>query len=486
MTPFADESSRCRAAQRSWSGLTVRDRLQPVREFRHLLVEHADPLAAAVRDDFGRDPDEVIATDLLPTAAACKFLLRRAARVLAPRRVGGRPLWLLGCRDAVHHRPHGIVGVIGTWNYPTFLNAVPILHALVAGNGVLWKPSEVAPRTSELLHDLLLRSGVPADLLVRLPSTREAGPQLADADIDFLHFTGSDATGRRLAARLGERLVPSVLELSGVDALIVLPDADATLAARSAWFAATMNAGQTCMATRRAFVHESVMPAFLAALRPLVEGASVAPLATAGQAVQAGRIVAEARDAGCEVVQSKPQDGSNAVPATAVVCDANTAAADLAICREASFAPLLAVVPFADTEHAVSLHNQGTFGLSGAVFTADTAEGRRVAAQLRCGSVVVNDVIVPTAHPGTPFGGWGASGWGVTQGAEGLLAMTRPQVVTVRGGRFRPHLDTFLNRDPAGNDVTRGLLRLTHARSLRERWRGLRQMLGGMRRMGTR
>jgi acyl-CoA reductase-like NAD-dependent aldehyde dehydrogenase len=481
MTPFADEAARCRAAQGSWSRLPVRDRLRRVREFRHLLVERTDALTAAVESDVHRQPDEVVGTDLLPVAAACKFLLAEAERILRPRKVGGRPLWLIGTRDAVHRRPFGVVGLIGTWNYPVYLTAVPVLQALVAGNGVLWKPSEQTPRTAEVLHELFLRAGFPADLLVRLPATREAGPQLAEADIDFVHFTGSDRVGRMLAARLGERLIPSALELSGVDAVVVLADADVRLAARSAWFGTTLNAGQTCLAARRAFVHRAVYEGFVAELRPLVAASGPVRLVTPGQAEQAARLVKDAEAKGGAVVRGdKPLGSSEMVRPTAVL----SPTADLALCREAAFAPLVAVVPFDDTPHAVAMHNACPFGLGAAVFTRDADAGRTLAAELHAGSVVVNDVIAPTAHPATPFGGRGSSGWGVTQGAEGLLQMTVPQVVTVRGGTFRPHVDAALSRDPAAGDVTRGLLRLTHGRTLGERWRGLKQLVGGMRRTG--
>ncbi|HET6572139.1 MAG TPA: aldehyde dehydrogenase family protein, partial [Fimbriiglobus sp.] len=310
MSPFADESARCRAAQASWSRLPVRNRMRPVREFRHLLVERADALTAAVLADVHRPPDEVVGTDLLPTAAACKFLLARAERVLRPKKVSGRPLWLFDTRDTVHRRPHGVVGLIGTWNYPVFLTAVPVLHALVAGNGVLWKPSELTPRTAEVLHELFLRAGFPADLLIRLPATRDAGPQLAEADVDFVHFTGSDAVGRKLAARLGERLIPSVLELSGVDAVVVLADADVRLAARSAWFGATLNAGQTCLATRRVFVQREVYERFVAELRPLVEASAPVRLVLASQAEQAARLVKDAEAKGATVLSPSPLGGS--------------------------------------------------------------------------------------------------------------------------------------------------------------------------------
>ena len=175
---------------------------------------------------------------------------------------------------------------------------------MVAGNGVLWKPSELTPRTAEVLHDLFTLAGFPADLLIRLPATREAGPQLAEADVDFVHFTGSDRVGRKLAARLGERLIPSALELSGVDAVVVLPDADVRLAARSAWFGTTLNAGQTCLAARRVFVHRDVYERFVAELRPLVEASGPVRLVLPGQAEQAARLVKDAEAKGGEVVRA--------------------------------------------------------------------------------------------------------------------------------------------------------------------------------------
>jgi acyl-CoA reductase-like NAD-dependent aldehyde dehydrogenase len=455
--PFSTESARCRSAQLAWQALPLRQRLAPIRELRHLLVENADRLTKAVSADVFRNPNEVLATDLLPVAAAMQWLAKRAEAILKPKKLGSPPLWLMSCRDTIYHRPHGGVGVIGTWNYPIFLNAIPIAHALAAGNGVLWKPSEYAPRSASVLHELFMMAGVPADLLQLLPATREAGPQLAEADLDFLQFTGSDGVGRKLASRLGERLIPSILELSGVDACVILPDADPILAAKAVWFGTSLNAGQTCLAVRRLFVHESIRQRFLDALRPLAESGPAVSLVLPSQKQFLEDTIAAHRATG-GIALTRTDESS---PGASYLLDPDR---ETAVDRAACFAPITTVRSFDSTDGLMRRLAEHPYGLSCSIFTADPARAEGLAPLLRVGSVVINDVIVATARPETPFGGRGLSGWGVTQGEEGLLAMTVPQVVTIRRGMFRPHFDTAAT----GKDtqaIIRGILEATHSRS---------------------
>lgn len=482
--PFADDVLACRTAQAAWRRTRIGTRLRCVRAFRRLLVREADRLTAAVERDIARPPGEVLATDLLPTADACRYLERDASRVLAPRPVPWtrRPVWLFGERDVVHHRPHGVVAVIGTWNYPVFLNGVQIVQALTAGNGVLWKPSELVPHTAEVLSALFAQAGYPPDLVRVLPATREAGPLVAEAEVDHVVFTGSAAVGRRLAARLGERLVGSTLELSGCDALFVLADADLKLAAKAVWFGATLNKGQTCLAVRRAFVQWPVYNAFLDELRPLVATARPVALALESQARQAEVLLREAVAAGAKPLDDRDWDAEppavGAVCWPTAVCDARP---EMAVCREASFAPVLAVIPFHELDDALAMDRTCGYGLGASVFTRTPRKGERMASRLRVGMVSVNDTIAPTGHPGTPFGGRGASGWGVTQGPEGLRAMTVPQVVSVRRGTFRPHYDP-IDENPAMAEAMRGLLEWGHAAGLRARLRGLWRLVRSGRR----
>jgi acyl-CoA reductase-like NAD-dependent aldehyde dehydrogenase len=479
MAPFTSELAAARRAHESWKLVPIRERLRLVRDLRALLVERTDAICAAVADDIARPAVEVIASELLATAAALKFLEKRAAKLLAPRRVPWRdqPAWLFGCRDAVHRRPWGAVGVIGTWNYPVYLNVGQIAQALVAGNAVLWKPSENAPRTAELTQSLFREAGFPADLLQMLPATRDAGPRLAETGIDYVVFTGSDGVGRKLASRLGERLVPSTLELSGCDAMFVLADADVEMAAKAAWFGVSLNRGQTCIAVRRIFVQRERLEAFVSALRPLVRAESVG-LVLESQNAQAERLIEDAVKRGASVLANRGCEGWDGVHPTFLL----NASPDAALCREACFAPVAAVVPFDTVEEAVAMAKQSPFGLSASIFSADAEGAEQLAALIPSGSVVINDVLAPTAHPATPFGGRGASGWGVTQGPEGLLAMTVPQVVTVRRGRMRVHFDEAANPDPATEGILRGLMKWTHARGLRAKLSGLGELIRGIRR----
>ena len=476
-----DRIERIRSAQPAWERLSVRERLRPVRGLRRLLADHHADLCEAVRSELGKAPDETLAAEVLPLADACLFLEREAAHVLRPRRVPAaqRPLWLWGQSDTVHRRPRGVIGVIGTWNYPLMLNGVQIVQALTAGNGVLWKPSEVAPASAAALHSLFARAGFPDGLLQSMEATREGGQALTEAAVDHVVFTGSAAVGRRLAARLGERLISSTLELSGCDPMFVLADADLPMAARAAWFGFTLNRGQTCLSVRRVFVHRSAYPVFCDLLKSLASAAAPMKLALASQARQAEQLVSEAvADGGRLLTPPAAPNGDPTAFAPAAVADARP---DSKLCHEASFAPVMAVLPFDALEEALDANGRCPYGLGASVFTRDVRKASALAALLRAGVVTVNDVIVPMAHPATPFGGVGESGWGATQGPEGLLELTTPQVVSVRRGTFRPHYELA----PGGNaakqgELVRALLESGHGSTFVRRGRGWRRLLAAL------
>jgi acyl-CoA reductase-like NAD-dependent aldehyde dehydrogenase len=476
---LAERIAHCRRAQEAWGRQPVRERLRCIRALRRLVVSECDALCDAVAHDIGKSSEETIGGDILPLADALRFLEGQASRLLKPKRVPRRllPLWLWPQRDTIHRRPRGIIGIIGTWNYPLFLNGTQMAQALTAGNGVVWKPSEVAPASAAALHALFLRAGFPSELVQMLEARREIGQELAGADIDHIVFTGSSTTGQALAATLGRRLVSSTLELSGCDAMFVLDDADVGLAARAAWFGATVNRGQTCIAVRRAFVQRAVYPAFIDALKPLAAEAPALPQALAAQVEQAQRLVDEAVAEGGRLLGTKSKETEGTVCLPKIVVDARP---DMALCREATFAPVMAILPFDTIDSAVTMDRQSPYGLAASVFTRRPDQAIELASRLRTGIVTINDVVVSTAHPATPFGGVGRSGWGVTQGAEGLLEMTVPQVVSVRGGGFRPHYDMAAGSTVSHAEMVRGLLTFGHGATLGQRIKGMWRLARAM------
>jgi len=220
-------------------------------------------------------------------------------------------------------------------------------------------------------------------------------------------------------------------------------------------------------------VQQAIYAAFLQALEPLAKQAQTVSLVQENQVRQAEELVAAAAAAGAKLLvpQTAISDSQSAIVPT-VLADARP---EMAICREASFAPISAVLPFADIEEALRMDAQCGYALGASIFSADVAGAKRIAARLGPGLIAINDALTPAAHPATPFGGRSASGWGSTQGQEGLLAMTVPQVVSVRSGRFRPHYDP-LEQSPHVAALTRGMLELTHG-TVRQRWTGLKRML---------
>jgi len=471
-----------RQRQQQWGQQPTKERLKVIRSLRQSLPAMQTEFCKALQTDLHKPNAETVVAELLPVAGACQFLEKRATSILRSRKVSffDTPSWLLGENDIVTRKPRGIVGIIGTWNYPMFLNGVQIVQALAAGNVVIWKPSEIAPQTAEVMTSWLRRAGVGDDLVHVLPAEREWGAKLAEADIDYVVFTGHDATGRKLAARLGERLIPSTLELSGHDAMLILNDANLDLASKAVHFGATVNCGQTCVAPRRIFVPRQL----LAGLQEKVQAhfnkpAEQRPLAMPAHQAQVNRMVAAACEEGAKVLiptDGKPTEQSG-MPVVLTEVRPN-----MTISREALFAPVTMLIPYEEQSEALDGIRQSDYGLALSIFTQDREAAKKLAGQLPAGLVTINDVVAPVAHPATPFGGIGRSGWGITQGKEGLLELTIPQVISYRTNSWRPHFDPAGSTTVTDEAVVTGVLRWEHSPTFWQRTKAFFGMLGAVRR----
>ncbi len=403
-------------------------------EFGALVAADLDTLATLADEEISKPSWELMAAEVMPLVASCRWHGKRAHRVLRDRRLRDRPWWLLGQRSAVVRVPFGRVGIIAPWNYPVQLLGVQLVQAVVAGNRVVVKPSERVPRTQGRLLELAAAAGLDSDELEVRPSDREAGEALLrDSDLDHVVFTGSTQVGRRVAEACATRLVPSTLELSGCDSVVVMPDGDPVLAAKVAWAALTMNHGQTCMAPRRILVHESLATRFAEVMVPLAAGAPPRALADVAAARRHHELVADAVGRGARLASLVPDRSDAAVVRAQVALDCPV---DATAFSAEHFGPLMVTHTWRTEAELLDLHQRGGKQLATSVFTADDRRVRDLLGRLGGGMVTTNDAIVPFAHPGAPLAPVAQSGWGVSQGLEGLLSLTRPVVVS-RTGRIR-------------------------------------------------
>ncbi|MEQ8844690.1 MAG: aldehyde dehydrogenase family protein [Phycisphaerales bacterium] len=386
----------------------LRERLAWVRRFRRAVVAKQDELIALAGEEVRKDAFETLVSDLVPLLSSCRWHERHAGRVLRTRRLRGGSVWQIGQRHWLGREPLGLVGIIATWNYPVQLLGIQLVQAIVAGNAVVVKPSERCPKTQRRLLEIAQQAGLPGGALRVRSASREAGAAMLQGEpLDHLVFTGSTPVGRSIAQTLAPWLVPSTLELSGRDSALVLGDADVELAARSIGAAVRLNAGQTCMAPRRVLVDATLADRFAGLLR-------------------------------AEVAKGGPLTACDGAPCEAevVVCEAS---ADLV--EGDHFAPRIAVVACASVERMIEVHREIGQHLATSVFTTDTTRARSLVGQLAAGTVTINDAVIPTAHPGAPLPALGASGWGVSRGELGLLAMTRPVHVSSTSRRVRVPTD---------------------------------------------
>lgn len=403
-----------------WASMTVRERVRWVRGLRGRLFDAMNELAGLMADEIGKPEHEAITGDVLPLLAACRWHERYAARLLRDRKPLGRPIWMFGQRHRLVSVALGHVGIIATWNYPVQLLGIQMVQALVAGNRVTVKPSERTPRTQGRLIEMA-SIGLPEGTLRAYDADREAGARMLDDErFDHVVFTGSTAVGRSIAKRLAESLTPSTLELSGRDSVLVLDDADVALAAERIWNLVVMNAGQTCMAPRRVLVHEAVYERLCEAIREHAPGDGRV-LADGAMAERVRRLRGEAANAGAELVPACDVSERDRVMPTIAL---GVAAESELVCGD-HFGPLAGVVKCESEADMLRIHRACSQHLATSVFSASRERVLGLAAVLGAGTVVHNDVVLPTAHPGVSIQGHWDSGWGASRGEEGLRAMSR-------------------------------------------------------------
>jgi acyl-CoA reductase-like NAD-dependent aldehyde dehydrogenase len=431
--------ARARVAQPGWEALGFDGRGAVLRRARRWLLDHAGEVIDTIVRETGKTRDDAQIAELAYGAAALGFWARRAPGYLADERIRSSNPFLLGKRLSLSYRPLGVVGVIGPWNFPLTNSFGDCIPALAAGNAVVLKPSEVTPLTSLLMAEMLADAGVPDGAFQVMTGDGQTGEALIDA-VDFVMFTGSTRTGRKVMARAAQTLTPVGLELGGKDPMIVLADADLERAANGATTYGMLNAGQVCISVERVYVEAPVYDEFVERVARKVSRLRLGAPGRAGT-VDVGALTfppqletvdAQVRDAvtkGARIVAGgRRPEGAGYFYEPTVLADVDHT---MEIMREETFGPTLPIMKVRDADEAIRLANDSRYGLQASVWTRDLRRGERIARYLRAGSVSVNDAILIYTALELPMGGMKESGIGTRHGADGIRKYCSTQGIMV-------------------------------------------------------
>ncbi|MEO8815552.1 MAG: aldehyde dehydrogenase family protein [Mycobacterium sp.] len=422
-----------RTAQREWERRGTKGRAKVLARFAVWLDAHRDEIDELLIKETGKSAIDAGAEVPL-LIMILSYVVKTMEKALAPEnRPASLPILAIK-KITVYYRPRPLIGIIAPWNYPVANALMDGIAALAAGCAVLLKPSERTPLTAEVLRRGWLESGGP-DVLAVVQGAREVAEAVID-NADYIQFTGSSVTGRKVMERAARRLTPVSLELGGKDPMIVCEDADIELAAHAAVWGAMFNAGQTCVSVERAYVLEPVYDRFVAAVVRDVqalqmgagEGNHFGALIDDDQLAVTERHVAEAVDAGARALTGGSRTvgpGSFYPPTVLVDVDHS-----MTCMTEETFGPTLPIMKVATVDEAIRLANDSPYGLSASVFSGDVARARDIAVQLDCGAVNINDVISNLMCATSPQGGWKSSGIGARfGGADGMRKFCRQEAV---------------------------------------------------------
>jgi acyl-CoA reductase-like NAD-dependent aldehyde dehydrogenase len=435
----AELAARGRAAQPEWEAYGFDGRARVMLRAQKWLMDNAERVIATIVSETGKTFEDAEFAEIGYAGNAFGFWAKYGPEYLADERIKSAQVLVKGKKIISRYRPLGLIGVIGPWNYPLTNSFGDCIPALMAGNSVILKPSEITPLTSLLLAEGLRECGLPENVFQVATGRGETGAALVE-HVDMIMFTGSTKTGRKVAETAARRLIPASLELGGKDPMIVLSDADLERAANFATYYSMQNAGQTCISIERVYVEEPVYDEFVAKVSEKVRELRVGKPDGPGS-VEVGAItfppqletikdhVADAVQKGARILTGGNQTpGAGRFFEPTVLVDVDHT---MKCMTEETFGPTLPIMKVSDADEAVRLANDSPYGLGASVFSRDTARGEAVARRVEAGAANVNDAMINYTVLELPMGGAKASGLGSRHGAGGIRKYTSQQAIVV-------------------------------------------------------
>lgn len=447
-----DAVKKSREAFEIWKKTPFAERKRIVMRAREVILAEMDEIARLISDEMGKPIAEAISAEIAPVLDLMQYFAKNTEKMLRSEKRGIGMFNLMGRSSKIIYKPLGVVGIIPAWNFPFSIPLGEVVMALMAGNTVVLKPSELTPLVGEKIAEIFEIAQLPKHVLQIVSGAGETGAALVDSGVNKIMFTGSVETGKKVAANAAKHLTSVVLELGGKDPMIVFADANLEKASSGAVWGAFTNSGQACSSVERLYVEEKIAGKFTKMVVEKTknlrqgfgndENTDVGSMSSERQTEIVEDHVQAFKDSGAEILTggNRNQNASEIFFEPTVIKNATNKMRPM---QEETFGPTLPIATFKTEDEAIELANDTDFGLTASVWTSDLTKGKRVAEKVLAGTVNVNEVLYTHGIGQTPWGGFKESGYGRTHGKEGLMELVGVQHIHVNRFLFTPDVWWF-------------------------------------------
>lgn len=421
-------------------GISVEDRIKEISKIQKYIVENREQILDRIVEETGKSRADALMSEIFGILDLIEYYKKEAVTVLADQKVH-TPLVLMGKKSKIYYEPLGVVLVISPWNYPFYLALAPALTAFVAGNAVVFKPSEVTPLKG-LLEEIISKSGFMPDAIQVVYGGKDTGKALIEAKPNKIFFTGSLSTGKKIMEAAAKHLIQVELELGGKDAMIVFSDVNLERTVNGALWGALANSGQSCTSVELLYVQEEIYSRFITKLQEKIDQLKISEGDTKSDKgnIDIGCMSADfqikiledqiedALQKGATVLCGGEREHNSMVFYPTILVNVNKS---MKVIKEETFGPIIPIMKFSTEEEVIEKVNDFEFGLSASVWSKDMDRADRVARKLEVGNVSINNVMLTEANPALPFGGVKSSGFGRYKGKEGLYSFSNIKSIMV-------------------------------------------------------
>ncbi len=428
-----------------WKKVPLKKRISYIKKAGEIIFEERDKIAELITKETGKPLIESYSSDVLSSLDAISYYCKNSKKILKRERVKFNQPFLLGKKAWIEYEPFGPIALISPWNYPFSIPIVSIVPLIIAGNTVLFKPSEFTPMTGKKIEEIFQKAELPEGVLNVLYGDGKVGREILNQPIKKVFFTGSSQTGKEIMKVCSERLIPVVFELGGKDPMIVLKDANLDTTAWASVWGSLFNCGQTCSSVERIYVEEEIVEPFIQKIvekmKKLKIGIDFGPIQNEKQLRKVKEHLDDALSKGGKIIYQidiKEKKGLFFPPT--LLCNLNE---DMKCIKEETFGPLIRIIPVKDWKEAIELANSSNMGLSASIWTNDLKKAENMAKEIQAGTVWINNLLYSYNATQCPWGGIKESGIGRVHGKFALLEATYPKLICFERGKKKSELWWF-------------------------------------------